>query len=255
MISYLKKNSLVWKEYGDMKVAVISDIHGNYTALNAVVNDMSMKGIDKVIILGDLVAKGPNPNEVVELIKTLDTVAIIKGNTDLWVDADISKWKPKNINELIIESRIKFLKDELTIDNLNFIKALAESAIINIENREILCVHGSPLGIADELTPNMDEEKFINTIKDVDSDIILTGHTHIAYKKYIQNQTIINPGSVGLCDRDDDTRASYGILEIDNKEVSFDIVKVDYRVEDEIALAVDKSFGYVQEYKMSLVEF
>lgn len=238
-----------------MKVAVISDIHGNYTALKAVVDDMSTKDIDKVIILGDLVAKGPNPNEVVELVKSLDAVAIIKGNTDLWVDADISDWKPKNKNELIIESRIVFLKDELHQENAAYISALPETMTINISNRELLCVHGSPLGIADGLTPDMDEAKFIDKIKNVKAEVILTGHTHIAYTKYLPNHIIINPGSVGLCDADDDIRASYGLLEIDNKEISFNVIKVTYEIEEEVVLARLKSFDYIEDYRSSLVEY
>lgn len=97
-----------------MRIAVLSDMHGNGIALNCVINDMKKQNINKVIILGDVVMKGPMPSEVMKELKKLDIVTWIKGNTDEWFKEINEDFKPKNNNEKELYEYYKYAETKLT---------------------------------------------------------------------------------------------------------------------------------------------
>ena len=188
-----------------MKIAVIADVHGNGNALRCVIEDMKNKFIDSVIVLGDIVCKGPEPQVCYELIKELDIVGWIKGNTDDWFNQIDSDFEPQGEMEERIYREYLFAKNNLTSEAINFIRELPEMQEVHVNEQAILCVHGSdrkihePIGI---MTPQHEIKSLLNRLE---QNILLCAHTHSPYIISYEGKLIMNVGSVGL--PNDDPRA------------------------------------------------
>lgn len=188
-----------------MRLAVISDIHSNLMALNFAIDDLKKENIDKICFLGDYVTDGANDNEVLELVKNISDYAIF-GNREKYI-LDYSPLR-KNYNNY---KTIYTTYNNLSNENLKYIKSLKEYYIIKLRNFTILMIHGN------QYYSNIDnmKEAFDKIIDDFDFDICLFGHSHMyLYKKY-KNKLFINPGSIGQsCDY---PSYKYCIIEITDK--------------------------------------
>lgn len=218
-----------------MRILVISDIHANYTALEAVIAANAM--VDAVWCLGDLVGYGPDPNECIERIKSLPNLTCLLGNHDAAVSGSLEIDK---FNKEAAES-ILWTKSQLTQVNLEFLKSLPETRTTSL----VTLAHGSPRSpvweyILDPVTAVMNFSFF-------NSQLALVGHTHLPLyftdeqstgevkrnllksgeQIKITQRTILNPGSVGQ-PRDHDPRASFGILDPD--KMTWRIRRIEYKV-------------------------
>ncbi len=235
------------------KIAIISDIHGNLEALNSVLNDIKERKIDKIICLGDMIAKGTHQQECVELVKNNCDI-VLKGNCDEYFTSDIDL-STKSKQEV---DRINWNKNKLTNDNVNYIRQLPYCYEFYMSGRLIRLFHAHPQKI-DKFAGNIDKidrlyELFLpssNTISDLKADVVIYGHIHTPYVQKIYNRMLINTGSIGNAIdvfRNDEkdgnvkntTVANYLILsgvynskDIDNK-ISYELVSVPYNIEKEL---------------------
>jgi len=215
-----------------MKIAIISDIHGNMQALEAVLGDIKSENCDKIFCLGDLAMAGPEPVETVKLVKELyekGNFELIQGNTDEM----IGDFNAEIIERVGSSFPIMFeaLKNDVEImprDLLDFLKNLPKQAEFEIEEVKILLVHGSPRKNDENISPDLLIEKVEEMLEGTDADLILCGHTHIpcGYQT-TKKQTVVNDGSVGR-PFTPTPQACYAIADISNG--SFDIMHkfVDY---------------------------
>ena len=209
------------------KYAVISDIHGNLNALKAVITELNKHNPDKWINLGDIVGYGPHPAECLQLIMDIGFTSVL-GNHDAGVIGRVSLNHFRNPNKRLIELTKALLSDA----QLNWLKSLPYS--VELENN-IICTHASP--IKPEKWMYLESAFTVrNILSNLDYDICLFGHTHVAcmvseqlgvreFKKGFKY--MINPGSVGQS-RDQDYRASCCILDTDLWKCDF--YRVDYEV-------------------------
>lgn len=178
------------------RVAAIYDIHGNYEALNAVLEEIQRCNVDTIVFGGDL-AWGPQPALVMERIMALDgDVHFIKGNADrevgerYGVDQGLDEWIAE-INQWCAE--------QLTESQLTFLNNFQIDVTLNIDGLgEVLFVHGSPRSDEEAIrrdTPEIEIKPMIDSVK---QDIIVCGHTHIHFDRTVLNKRIVNAGSVGL---------------------------------------------------------
>lgn len=184
-----------------MKVAVISDIHGNMQALGAVLEDIKKERCDKIFCLGDLAMAGPEPVKTLELLKKMhdnSEIIIIQGNTDEMIaNCEISI--PLVKEKFPIMGNALENDCELIPDNLKtFLQNLPKNAELEIEGVNILLVHGSPRKNDENILPEMKQEQIEEIISGVDADVIFCGHTHMPCG-YMTNsgKIVVNDGSVG----------------------------------------------------------
>ncbi len=210
-----------------IKVAVISDLHGNIEALESVFADINSQGIQKVLILGDLAIMGPEPNEAINFVRKLPEkyeIEIIQGNTDLMiVNEGIPDFPP------FIKNAIQYAKDTVTPDNKEFLKNLPQQKSIKIGETSILMVHGSPRKQDENILPAKSVEEIRPMLDEVKEALILCGHTHLPAGYQIDKQTIVNDGSVGR-PLTGDQKACYVVLDID--ETKKDSFAVEHRFID-----------------------
>lgn len=184
-----------------MKTAIISDIHGNMQALEAVLADIKAEKCERIFCLGDLAMAGPEPIEAIKTIKKLHDegkLELIQGNTDEMIA------RYEDFGELV---KSKFpvmgnaLEDDVRIiaqDLKNFLSNLPKQKELEVEGIKILLVHGSPRRNDENISPDLPIEKVEEMLEGVDADVVFCGHTHIPCGYQTNNkQTVVNVGSVG----------------------------------------------------------
>lgn len=216
-----------------MKIAIISDIHGNMLALNEVLEDIQYEKCDKIFCLGDIAMAGAEPNETIDKIKELqgESFIIIQGNTDEMIANFEQIPKVTFLDDSspmlnALKSDIELISDE----NILFLRNLEKQKEIEIFGTKILLVHGSPRKNNEDIAPNLPIEQIEEIIKGTNADIIFCGHTHIpcGYQTNTK-QTVVNVGSVGRA-LTQNPRSCYAVLnifedgsfEVEHKFVSYD---------------------------------
>lgn len=217
-----------------MKIAILSDIHGNLDALFAVMNNIKKEQINKIYICGDLAMAGPYPAKTVDYIKNLTeefNLNVIQGNTDEMIakatDKPDDKYTPPN---KIMSEALKYAQKVLREDQIKYLDTLPEKYTEKIGNLNILLTHGSPRRNNEDILPDMPEEQIKEIISSTNEDIIFCGHTHLPAVYKLNNQTIVNVGSVGR-PFSETPKACYAILTYEDqssKNFSIEHILVSY---------------------------
>lgn len=208
-----------------MSIAYISDIHGNATALEAVLEDIKQQNIDQIVVLGDLCFRGPEPKKSLDLIRELDA-PVIKGNADAWVTRGIRIGEvPEKVIKMMREEQ-EWTCTQLTDDDMSYLRELPEQVTESIGDKKVYGFHATPDSLFEVVKPDSSDEDLRKAIMEKEeADIYLYGHIHIPYVRYIDGKTVANLGSVGL-PFDEDPRASYLIVNEEGpkiRKVSYDI--------------------------------
>lgn len=212
-----------------MKVAILSDIHANWYALEAVMNDVKANACQKILCLGDLAMAGPQPRMVIDFVREQQNWIVIQGNTDKLI-ADFS---PKIMEEVKVKfpvmahalaDDVYFLED----DKKEYLRNLSPQKEFMIEGVRVLMVHGSPRRNNEDILPNMPLKEVEQIVAGTKADLILCGHTHIpcGYQTN-KKQTIVNVGSVGR-PMTEDAKACYVVADFQDGGFSIEHRFVDY---------------------------
>ncbi|HEY9075563.1 MAG TPA: metallophosphoesterase family protein [Anaerolineaceae bacterium] len=213
-----------------MRIAVISDIHANLPALEAVLVHASRQKASAIWNLGDFVGYGAFPDEVIERLRWLDVPSII-GNYDqkaLKVKKKRKDWSKNKIPEKWLA--FDWAYHAISQENREYLENLPEQRLIETEGWLSLLVHGSPESIKEHLGPATPIQRLEELSKRTSANLILCGHSHQAFVRQVNEQWFINPGSVGRLD-DGDPRAAYAILELTLGHMQVWLHRVDYDVE------------------------
>lgn len=211
-----------------MKFAIISDIHGNKDALDAVLKDIEKENVDSYIVAGDLITDFPDDSYVVNKIREL-TPNVIKGNREDY----LIKWED-NVKNRGMDKFNQFKSVQYTYKNLSnldkeYIKNLPENLVIKVNSKySIRVCHGSPFSMYDLILENGTEELLEKSLNEIDENILICAHTHHPFYKWVNNKLVINTGSVGVHYSDNTLRSQYAILEIDEEDVKIKLKNIEY---------------------------
>jgi diadenosine tetraphosphatase ApaH/serine/threonine PP2A family protein phosphatase len=226
-----------------VRYLVISDIHGNLEALESVIGAMTPLGYDRVLVLGDLVGYGADPNAVVDRVRALDPLIVIRGNHDK-VASGLDDGESFNI---VARSAVQWTTDALTPSNLEYLRNLPAGPVVVDDSVEIC--HGSPF---DEDAYIFDELDALKAFEVAQRPVCLFGHTHVAlaFRRTEDRlelpagpgdtdqvrlplepgmKYLVNIGSVGQ-PRDNDSRAGAGI--VDTAAGRIELYRVRYPIEE-----------------------
>ncbi len=212
-----------------MKLGIISDIHGNIYALKKVLSSFDNNQVDKIIIVGDLIGIGPCPNEVVELINEIkDKTIIVKGNHEDYLINGLPEIVHGNRKMTQIEKdNHNWTKDQLNPESIKFIKTLKNKILLEINNIKIMIEHYPTDENNNKLQfikkPTLEEYQLL--YKDSNHDIYISGHTHKA-NYYKEQKLYINSGSLGTFNKNN--KGDYGILDIQEKNITYTQCELDY---------------------------
>jgi putative phosphoesterase len=204
-----------------LRIVVISDIHSNLDAFEAVIADLPE--YDELFCLGDLVGYGPHPNEVVEKLRQLRPSVVLMGNHDYAVVTGDTEGFSSHAAEAV-----EWTRKKIFAQNRDYLATLRPTERLERSKRSMALFHGSP---GDPLTeyifPGIPENAARKLIEKACAEVILLGHTHMPMLYSFDREMLGNPGSVGQ-PRDGDPRASYAILNVAEGGFFFDIKRVDY---------------------------
>lgn len=193
-----------------VRIAVISDIHSNIYALEAVLKDIQRKrNIDEIICLGDVIGYYPYPNECIELVKEHCSLTML-GNHDAGVIGD----EPAFYFNPSAYEMITWTKENIKPENQKWLTTLPRRRKIERNGKSLYLVHGSPFKVFDYMDAHTEKQwkTMLNeAFEKIKTDVLLVGHTHIPVKKKYKGKYFINPGSVGQ-PRNGTPGAYYAIL-------------------------------------------
>lgn len=210
-----------------MKIAVLSDVHGNLPALEAVLDDIERWGADAVVVNGDLVSRGPYSLACLRLLqRTLPEATLLQGNHEEYVLASARAPTPPDAPDYAFTRFARWSAEQLA-------PALAEIASwragLDLEDADggsVHITHGSRLGSRDGIHPGTDDAELPAKLGD-HRDLFIASHTHKPLLRRFNETLVVNVGSVGT-PMDGDHRAAYGRFGFDGKRWQAEIRRVRY---------------------------
>jgi putative phosphoesterase len=204
-----------------MKLAILSDIHSNIHALNAVAAELNGRGdVDVTVCAGDVVGYGAFPNECCRAMSAISKQTVL-GNHDLAaLNKDTSFMNPYAAEAVLWTS------SRLDDGSRRWLQSLAKEARLQFGGLDVAMYHGS-VGSCTEYV--FEEDATESMLTRARCDLLVLGHTHVPYVKRFPSGLIVNPGSVGQ-PRDGDPRTSYALLDTDSREC--EILRLDYDIDD-----------------------
>ncbi len=224
-----------------MKIACVSDIHGNYEALKTVFENISNNGVDLILCGGDIVGYYPSPIKCIEMVRK-QCEYIIRGNHDEVVTSpDFNKqinWFNPFARKSLQWTRDHLCKQDNQAD-FDFLFTLPTQKEIILEDFKAILAHGTPekpweyfiYPFWTDKPPFEYELRIDRWFKSW--DLVIIGHTHQAfiYNSKTSSKILLNPGSVGQ-PRDFNPKASYAILEISKSKIQAQIVRIEYMISE-----------------------
>lgn len=240
-----------------MRIAILSDIHGNLEALKTTLDDIKKRNIDKIFCLGDIVEKGCHAEECVKLVRE-NCEVVVQGNCDVDIDPSVYQISKHNIPVELMQKRANWLKRLLSEEAKQYLLNLPFSYEFYMSGSLIRMFHAHPekkTGVI--INEDSYETKYRmfepseNTMSQKVADIVIYGHLHAPFMNKLYNKTLINVGSVGNSFnviRDDEkdsnyletTAIHYLILEGEygakeyGANFSFEFVRVPYDIDKEL---------------------
>lgn len=212
-----------------MKILLISDIHANFPALEAIDRRVGAETFDLIINGGDSVVYATYPNETLDWLREHQAVSIL-GNTDIKVlkllEGKTFK-KPKKAEKRIMYT---WTAERLTPENGRYLAGIPTRIELNREGYRIGIFHGSPANDTEHLFSDTPTYRFQELTRKTTSNIVITGHSHSPYHKKINNVHFINPGSVGRM-FDKNPEAAYAVLELTEARIQVDLRRCPYDID------------------------
>ncbi len=234
-----------------MRVAIISDIHGNDFALEKMLADLG-SGYDQMVCLGDAIQGGAQPAQTVSRLRDMN-IPIVMGNADAWLITGVETGKEKLPPDRPIVR--EWSLSQLSSEDVAFIKSFQPTVTVDLGNgKNLLCFHGSPTSFDDIILPTtpMDEiEGFLGAYK---SSFLTGGHTHVQNVRRLGETFYFNPGSVGYAyfhhQPEDhfkaDAWAEYALLTVEGTRVSLEFRRVPYDAESVIQIYLSSGRPYAE---------
>lgn len=190
----------------ELRVAVVTDIHGNLEALQAVLADIERRGtFDRIVAGGDYCLNGPDPAAAFDLIAEHADVMLV-GNTD----RDIIE---HGVNDPELGAKklasIEWTREELGDDRIERLSELQFSETIAPEGDRLMIVHANPNDVDRHIFPDLPPEEVRNLVAPFDAGVLVFGHLHIPYRRRIGALRLFDVAACGL-PRDGDRRAVWG---------------------------------------------
>jgi predicted phosphodiesterase len=220
-----------------MRIALISDIHGNCFALDTSLADLEGHAVDQIICLGDAIQGGPQPADTIRRLRDMHC-PVVMGNADAWLllgDDEPAEHPSPQQREVRT-----WTLSQLSTDDLAFIRGFRPTVDLALDDgQRLLCFHGSPASYHDVLLPTTPNEEWQRLLGPYAPAFLAGGHTHTQQLRRIGAGLFVNPGSIGVVhdtflppdQMQTDAWAEYAQLTIERGSLSVDFHRAPYDVE------------------------
>ena len=233
------------------RLALVSDIHGNAVALDALIDDLNRDGIESVVCLGDVLQGGAQPSEVAERINATGWPVVL-GNADAFLLDEHASSEVPTQSQLATR---EWSRARLGDVGLGLIETFRPTIETEVGAAPVLAFHGSPTSYDDILLPTDDEASYRAKLGEVTASIACGGHVHLQYVRRIGATRFVNPGSVGLGydheqDPDDlhfDAYASYAVVTSEDGRLDISFRRVPFERDDVIGAISESGIPSTEE--------
>jgi predicted phosphodiesterase len=209
-----------------MRVAIVSDIHGNVRGLDACLADLEEQGgADEIVGAGDFCMDGPRSKEVLERLREIGA-RCIHGNTDRYIADDPGRYDEETAAD------IRWQQAQIGDDWVAWLRALPDTLCLGDAANELLVCHANPLNDEEHVWPDAADEQLERLFGGVRASAIAFGHLHLPYVRMWRGKLLVDVASAGL-PKDGDERVNYAIFtersggwEVKLRRVPFDVKKV-----------------------------
>lgn len=213
-----------------MRIACISDIHGNFHSLELVLSDIQKANVDQIVCLGDVASLGPQPREVIARIRELQ-IPTVMGNHDNYLlnpDLTIDHLARLRATEL-------WCLEQLSSNDLEFLRSFQSQLSFTLDgDTTLLAFHGSPRSNEEFIYPDTPSPTMDDIFGGQTAQVLLSGHTHVQMLTQHNNMTLINPGSVGMpfeypiqgIDRRTHRRAEYATIDMTEGKLTVNLLRL-----------------------------
>jgi putative phosphoesterase len=216
-----------------VRVAILSDIHGNLVGLDACLADLQAQGgADLIVAAGDLCLDGPKPKKVLQRLEEVGAKCV-RGNTDRYLSEDVTEPVAG-----VDDAQISWTRKELGERWIEFLRDLPFALRVGDDGNQLLVVHANPKCDDEHVWPDADDASLERLIGDESATAIAFGHLHLPFARMWRGKLLVNVASAGL-PKDGDPRACYAILtersggwEVKHRRVTFDVKKVATQLAD-----------------------
>jgi putative phosphoesterase len=231
-----------------MLLGVVSDIHGNLPALQAVVAELEREHLDELVCLGD-VALGPQPSKTLDLIRVLGC-PIVMGNWDAWALDGFPEAEGELPRRFVEQG--EWWARTLSSEDRAFMGTFQQRVELRLGGADILGFHGSPSSYDDMILATTPHETLVRMLDGCDQPLFLCGHSHVQLVRVIQGRLLVNPGSIGLPFRGVAAGepqlispwAEYALVHIDTARVSVDLRRTRYDVKRMLQHTIESGVPY-----------
>jgi putative phosphoesterase len=214
-----------------LRIAVISDIHGNLTALKAILPAISQ--VDRVVCLGDVAAVGPQPRETITFLRKMKWPCVM-GNADESLANSVLEDYKKSDAPQEEKSRLtaldRWTSAQLDLSDRDFLSRFRRTITIKDGKSSLLCYHGSPGSNTEEIPSTTPGDQLAKLLRNHRATIFAGGHTHAQMIRRLGSSIVMNPGSVGLPFEKDSTgknvnptRAEYSVVTLNGQNLGVEL--------------------------------
>ncbi len=221
-----------------MKIGIISDLHGNYEAIQSL-----RENYDELWVLGDLVNYGPDPGAVVDFVKANSSV-VVRGNHDHSLGYDVDPRCGTRYQKMADVTR-RYSASVLKKDQKEFLRQLPLKLELKRQDTSFYLCHAKPSDPLYGYCPEESEE-WVKELGHVKADVLLVGHTHTPFIRQIGDRVVVNPGSLGQ-PKTGKSDACYAVWE----DGSFSLKSFPYAVHETIGRL--KALDFPQEVEKDLI--
>ena len=220
-----------------MKIALISDIHANCVALDAVLARIRQDGIKTIVCLGDVAMFGPQPARVIQRMRELK-IPTVMGNTDPW-SVKLPMMPTSDERTRILGEISAWCFSQLAPADRDLISTFQNRIeLVLDDNNRLLCYHGSPRSITENLLATTSDEDLKAMMAGSPASVFAGGHTHKAMLRQMDNLYFVNPGSVGRPTHPINAKntrwpyAEYAVINFEDGLPNFSFYRVPYNQDD-----------------------
>ena len=179
-----------------MRIALISDLHGNEVALQAVFADLGRVGVDQLICLGDVATLGPRPNAVLAMLRERGCPCILGNHDEFLLDPGLIRAYTEA--PIVVES-VDWCRAQLSPAELDFVATFQRGLRLDLGGGDaLLLFHGSPLSHMQDLLATTPPAELDRLLGPHTATVMACGHTHIQMLRQHRGMLLVNPGSVGM---------------------------------------------------------
>lgn len=218
-----------------MRIAIVSDVHGNCLGLDTVLEDLRAQPADQLVFLGDMIQGGPQPAEVLARLRELGAPVVL-GNADAWLLSGLETGAepPASAQQLAVR---EWQLAQLSADDRAFIGQFQPTVELALgQGRTLLCFHGSPASFDDIILPSTPDDEVQRLLGPSAPALMCGGHTHMQQVRRVADTLFFNPGSAGFAYSHTqpegqfraDAWAEYALLTVDGGRLGLEFRRVPF---------------------------